>query len=211
MGFFIRRSIHTSMLNTVSLVSQTSALIVNLQDLKEHLGIVGTQDDVRLNLTLQEAQDAIAAETGLVFLSSTWLETYDAFPAALETVKAPVSAIVSLQYYDDTNTLQTLVQSNGVVPTGGDFYAVMPDYQPAVLYPANSEPRWQPVYHWRPDAVQLTYQTTNPISAPSLRIAQRAIKILCGYWNEQRGDPTDKDFPPGLERLLKLLRPAVYA
>jgi uncharacterized phiE125 gp8 family phage protein len=185
-------------------LAETYTNIVSLDDVKDHLNIAGSQDDQRILQYIYTAQEVVSRETSLSLLQTTWQEDYDAFPTnALETCHAPVQSITSFVYYDFSNTLNTLV-------SGTDYYAVFPSRQPAIILPATgkiSPPYWQQeTYRYRPDAVQLTYVAGSYVPP----IATHAIKILCGYYNEQRGDPTTEPEPPGFERLLKLLRVPTY-
>lgn len=189
------------MVKSLIQVSQTPALLVSLCQVKDHLGISDVFSDDRIKQYIYEAGEVLADETGLTFLDTTWQECYDQFPCgAITTMRAPVASIVSLAYYDETNTLQTLVN-------GTDYFPVLPTTEYATIEPAKlTSTQWLPVFQYRPDAVQLTYTCTQNVPF----VAAAFVKNYVAFQNDGNRGSNDMDRPPGLERLLRLLRPGTY-
>lgn len=68
-----------------------------------------TADDADLTMLIQSARVRAEHETGRSFLSTTWEQVFDAFPAVeLELAAQPVQSIVSVQYINSAGVLTTL-------------------------------------------------------------------------------------------------------
>lgn len=197
----------------IQLVTAPTATPVSLADIKSHLGITGSYTDQRLSTYLQAAVNLIENETNLCLCTQSWMETYERFPhhQSIETRRAPIQSITSLQYYDATNTQQTLT-------SGTDFYLQTYYKAPAVLTPATSSsdpfiPDWPTEWRPRPDCIQLTYvagwtTTSNVWSGPEMAV--HAIKLLVTYWNDGNRGSNDLDIPCGFDRILSSLRFGSY-
>lgn len=197
----------------LQLVTPASVYPVTLADVKDHLSILDNSSDARLTTYISDAVDTIERETGLSLCSQTWCDLFAMFPrsGAILTTKQPVQSITTFTYYDQTNTLQSLVQ-------GTDYYAALFYSHPAELFPKTTNSSWLPAwpgeYLWRPDCIAITYVTGWSGSGSSWigpQAAVKAIKVLCSYWDSGTRGDVNEDLPPGFERLLGLLRSGFYA
>lgn len=179
-----------------NLIAAASGSPVSLADVKLHLRITDTSQDALLNAYIASATETVQKEGGgRSFYAETWQDTYDHFPPHnhdLFLYRSPVQSVTSLTYYDGSNTLQTLVQ-------GTDFNVLLPTNHQALLYPIN----FWPFTYKRPDAVLVTYVAA---WSPVPNIAVQAIKHMVSYWHENPGDDATNEIPPGVERLLTILR-----
>jgi len=128
---------------------------VSIGDLVGHLQIGELPDDQQIRATamLTAARQWVENRLHRQLITSTWTAYLGAFPEVIEIKdKLPVSAVASVKYYDDDNSLQTLSSSN---------------YETDIVS-ENSVPRIRPAfgYSW-----PLTYSRYNAVQ----------VALTCGY------------------------------
>lgn len=94
---------------------------VTLQMLKEHIGILHTDDDALLTQLLYAACDSVEIRLWRRLVTQTWDFYYDAFQSPFRLPFPPCQSITSVKYYDNSGVLQTLAST---VYELGDNYGV---------------------------------------------------------------------------------------
>jgi uncharacterized phiE125 gp8 family phage protein len=129
-----------------------------------------------------EISDAIAAAravfedyTGLCLINRTLLETFDAFTeGSLILTGSEVSSVSSVQYYDETNTLQTLSSAKYFLGHANDRIHLV------------SGESW-PTVADRPDAVRVTYIAGFGTSSAAIPAQiHQALKLLVQHFYDTR-------------------------
>lgn len=182
----------------LKLITPDTALAAALlTDIKAHLVIDGTAEDDRLTDLISSALDWISRHTGRDLGQQTWEEVLERFPYNREPIylkRCPVVSVTSVTYFDNQNESQTWDDENYHVVSGQ--WVKQGFVMPVITSP-------YPVAYLRPDAVKVRY-VAGYSTIPD--VAKHAIRLLCGQWNEARGDV---DVPPalqnGLDRLLAQL------
>src|SRR6266446_55984 len=111
----------------LTLISQEPFSAVTVADLRQHLNIVGSQDDAYLATLLDAAVVYAERWTGMDFASKTWQLVLDRFPgwsnywggdpldawpgrqaARIDLRRGPLQSIDSIEYRDAANVLQEI-------------------------------------------------------------------------------------------------------
>lgn len=161
---------------------------VSLAEVKSHLRIDHDEDDTILALYLQAAVSRLDGYTGILgraLMSQTWRVTigYDGRPSSSQLVYlpvAPVSALTSIKYYDDSNQL--------VTADNADFEFVN-DTSDAWVRPANDDV-WMTPYD-RPDALQIDYVTGYGAAEDVPAPLKAAVLLMTGDLYEHRETVSD--------------------
>ena len=98
---------------TISVTTEPGSEPINKDQVKFHLGIDGTQSDDAINVMIAAARQHVERITNRRLIEQTLAIYFDTFPSGV-TIKlpvAPVSAIVSVQYYDVDGSLQTFAST----------------------------------------------------------------------------------------------------
>jgi uncharacterized phiE125 gp8 family phage protein len=91
---------------------------VSLDQAREHLRVVTTEEDSYLLGLIAAARRLCEQRTGRILVTQTWTIRYDSFGEAcgagweIALPLSPVQSITHLKYYDWTDTLQTLSAAN---------------------------------------------------------------------------------------------------
>lgn len=166
-----------------------STYIVSLTEAKNELAIDGTGQDTRLTLKLGSTRDFIENQTNICFTNQTWVQTYGCFPDCIKAVKVPVLTL-TIQYYDEDNTLQTLDSTDYYILKNGMKCLVVP------------KDEWPNTYG-RPEAVIVTTacgMSTIPDIAKALNLKLLAIE------NEDREGAYLNQTSLGVDRYITALR-----
>jgi hypothetical protein len=147
----------------ISVVSKSTALPVTLDEAKDHLN---APEEPKL----AELRRKMAAATAFCerrisghrqFMAATYDGVMADFPAgdgSIEFPLPPLKKVVSVKYYNTSNTLTTLKSS---ATTGSTFYdEVKPSDSPGFIRPNQSE-TW-PAVRDRPDAVTVRFEAGWP-------------------------------------------------
>lgn len=180
-----------------TITTPPAELPVNLDTVKSHLAITGTDDDPRILDLIATAADYVGLHFGIALLTTGYLYTLQAFGqarapdsdfwfsavpygdrcgATITLPRGPLIAVQSVKYRDDDNVLQTISASNYQVDTRSC---------PGRIVPMQS-------YQWPLpgpfiNAVEIEftagYGPTAENVPPQIR---HAITMLVGHWNESR-------------------------
>ena len=147
-------------------------------DLKPFIRIPGTDtalDTLNANL-IAAATDWAEGYMGRALITQTWLYGYRRFPDGPDFLLAAplVSTGLTVKYYDDTNTLQTVAAS---------IYTVDTEAQPGRVS-LNLYQIWPAVVlAQRPDAVQITFTAGYGATSDSVpTLIRMAIALLAAQW-----------------------------
>ena len=150
---------------------------LTLAEAKKQLEISAsdTAHDVQLQLAISESREQWEHDTDSACCYQNWKVRTSGLPDGLQLPKKPIQSIVSIQYYDGANNLQTLSTSLY------QLYVQEIKYAYQATMPATSS-RW--------DAWTITYRcgySQDGTLVPA--IAKRAMLLLIGYYfDANRGD-----------------------
>lgn len=115
-------------MDTVRIYTAPAAEPVTLEEAKIDLRVDGTADNALITSLIVGARMEAERVAGRSFVTRTMEMQVDRWPAGPFVLRlGPVTAITSLTYYDNTNTLQTVSSSD---------YTLISDTDPALLVPA---------------------------------------------------------------------------
>lgn len=92
-----------------------STSIVDLDKVKKHCFIYGTDDDTLLQVYIAAACQRFTEMTGIVIGESSIEFSADSFDDVIRLYRSPVSAVTSIKYRDTEGTEQTVDISNLVI------------------------------------------------------------------------------------------------
>lgn len=99
-------------MNPVKLITPSTLEPVTLQEAKAHLKVTSNDEDTLIQMYLNAAIKRVENYRQSVVMSSEWELYLKIWPTSANLQKHPVTAINSVKYYDDNNTLQTVTSSN---------------------------------------------------------------------------------------------------
>jgi len=180
-----------------------SDLVITVQELKDYLRVDSNTDDVMLEAFINAATSQIEARLNRPLRLQSWIYSLDYSDLTTGLIyinKAPIVSVDSIEYYDGTNTLQTLDSSNYFVSLSSN--------------PCKIKVMQLPNIYNRLDAVKITftagYATVNDIP----KDIKQALKFMCGHWYENRQDAITgtitSDMPMSSQFLLEPYRNLVY-
>ena len=134
---------------------------------------------------------------GRVFLTQTWDESFDAFPATFRLTLAPVQSITSITYLDTAGASVVLAAS---------LYRTDLVSEPARITPAYGT-TWPSTYDVT-NAVTVRYVAGWTSAAGVPEPAKLALMLLIGHFYSHRegGEGPDAELDRALDRLLRPLR-----
>lgn len=194
------------------LVQAPTDLAVTLEEARLHCRVDGETEDTWFTTALEAAIRKSEEVAERAFCTQRWLLALDAFPSACETPsgarpgrfllpRAPVSSVVSIEYYDTTGVLQTLDSSK---------YQLDDLAEPAELVPAANS-SWPCTECGRINAVRITYEAGYGDPADVDARAKMAVLFLLGHWYENRGSvlvgETSKEIEDSHAALLRQIWP----
>jgi len=109
---------------------------ITLEDARLHLrepSNITAEDDL-VKSYIRAADASIEFKTNRIIASSTWKGHLDTFPQS-EVIKInrfPVSSISSIQYYDSSNSIQTMSSSDYIVDTTGKVTRIYLEDTPSI-------------------------------------------------------------------------------
>jgi len=215
----------------LTLVTDAVSLPVTLQDIKAELLSYADapSNDAIVTAKLYEAVNYIQNQTQRQFILATWLQTFDSWsgndPNSSNQSNSwigngcslgiqPVSSVTSVKYYNTDSTLTTVSNS--------DYWVDVNHKPPRVVFkPSFGFPAWEV---WRPSPIEVTFVAGYANAAAVPQMAKLAIKLLAGYWFEQReaasvnsvaapgGTGTNAGFeiPYGVTQIMNMLRADGY-
>ena len=173
---------------------------ISLAEAKAHLR-VDTSDEDALITTLIEAATVMAQTyTRRQFVSATYAQTFDAFPASgvIELGRHPLVRVTSITYTDaDGNTDQTWSSAKYTVVSAPLVGYVVPAYDEE--FPATREV---------PNAVTVTYVAGYGAASAVPDAIKAAIKLIVGDLFEHREARTEARLEdnPAVQHLLDTVR-----
>ena len=144
---------------------------------KEHLLIASavTGHDGWLEDTITAVREYYEHATDTAVIASTWTQTYRDWPAEIELLRRPVSAITSITYRDTSGNSQTLASSNYRLDAG--------ETQPRIVW---DDTAVLPTLDDRPEAITVTYVAGYANAAAVPLDIKHALKLALSQQFEQR-------------------------
>lgn len=99
-------------MNPVKLITPSVLTPVTLTEAKDHLKVSGSDSDTLVQTYLDAAIKRVENYRQSPVMSSEWELYGKTWPTSFNLQKHPVTAINSVKYYDDDNTLQTVTSTN---------------------------------------------------------------------------------------------------
>jgi len=155
-----------------------AAPLLTIADAKAHLRVDHADEDVIISGLIDAAHahiDGYGGTLGRALITQTWTVDFSTFLNRMDIPLAPVQS-ATIQYYDSTNTQQTLATS---------VYAVLTDgLGPYIALKYNQQ--WPQTYA-RDDAVKVTFVAGYGATAASVPAAIRAaMLLLIAHWYDNR-------------------------
>jgi uncharacterized phiE125 gp8 family phage protein len=164
------------MLAPVRTVAPTEALL-SLSDVKAHLRVDHADEDAVIVGLMDAALahlDGYRGILGRALVTQTWTVEFPSFSDRLEIPLAPVQS-ATVQYYDSTDSIQTLAAS---------VYAVLTDgLSPYITLKYNQQ--WPQTYT-RDDAVKITFVAGYGGASSVPPAIRAAALLLIGHWYANR-------------------------
>jgi uncharacterized phiE125 gp8 family phage protein len=150
-----------------------SAEPLALSDLKLHLKVDLTTDDLLLEDMITAARDWCEAFTGRGLARQTIILYLDEFPDEIELPFPPLSSVTSVAYKDSAGTTTTLAASAYIADTDGPIGRIVPAYGTD----------WPTFTEYPINPIRVTY-VTGYLECPK-QIVQ-AMLLLIGEWYAKR-------------------------
>lgn len=155
-------------------VAAPAVPIVSLADIRDHVRVVGTDDDAYLTGLVAAAQAHFEGPNTVyrsAFTPQTWRDSFQDL-LCLRLVLQPVSSIVSVTYFDADNVEQTI--------NAGSYYLARMQSGERVMFLDSVPPV---TLANRADPVRVTYQVGYETVPDSV---VHAVKLLVGHWFNNR-------------------------
>lgn len=104
----------SQILTTFAVTSGPASEPLTLEELKDRIRITGCDFDIELAILLQNARVQVEQDSYRKLMTQTVVMYMDDFPMCdcIEIRLAPISAITSIQYYDQADVLQTFAAAS---------------------------------------------------------------------------------------------------
>jgi len=96
----------------VSVITPPAVEPISLAEAKTHLRVTTADEDSLIGMLITAARVHLENDTGRRFITQTVETTADDFGDAVVLLEGPVQSVVSVTYYDEVGTLQTLSGAN---------------------------------------------------------------------------------------------------
>ena len=187
---------------TTKIITEPAVEPVTLEQVKNHSRITHIEDDSWLLMAMVVARQYVEKTCELSLITQTRRTTFDGFRKPWLTLAyGPTLSISGIQYYDQTNTLQTLNEYQAALETN-----------PCMIVPAPGQP-WPQTMPNKMDAVKVTYVAGygDPENVPAA--LKQAILLLVDHWYSNRsavemGSPGP--IPFGVDSLINLFASGNY-
>lgn len=155
---------------------------VTVAELKSHLRVEHDRDDTYIATLLDAAINQVQEYTERQLLTATWTLLLDSFDYPVKIEKPPVASIVSIKYYDEDNTEQTL---------STDVYQTEVRTDPAIVE-LKPDQSWPDITSEREYPIEIEF-TAGYTSADNVPMdIKHAIKLIVGNMYTYRDDPPRK-------------------
>jgi uncharacterized phiE125 gp8 family phage protein len=177
------------------LTVRPSVAVISVAEAKARLAIDFGDDDLVIESYIAAATDYAEQYTGRAIMLQTWQYYFDSFACALLIYETNITS-VSIKYYDENNTLQTLTDSY---------------YLDNAAYPSRITPalRFPPTAIARPNSVIIDVVTghADVKGVPACIVA--AIALITGHLYNNRENSSDielHEIPMGAKALMDMYR-----
>lgn len=161
------------------LVTSPTSEPLTLQQVRDHLRIIGTDEDDYLTELIAAARAEFEELTGRQIMEATWEFTLSGFREYVALPIAPIQEITAIQYYDTLNIATPLLVPNA--------YFRM---QYGLPYAYFSYPYYE-VYD-RHDAIKITAKAGYAEGSRELPAIRRIVLLMIGDWYVNREDGARK-------------------
>jgi uncharacterized phiE125 gp8 family phage protein len=170
---------------------------LTLDEVREHLRIVGTDQDNYLARLIAAARSRAERITKRALITQTWRVTLDEFPEWFDIPKAPLQSVLTINYLDGDGATVALYDSSSpqvgiadfVIDTQSDPARVLLAY--GITWPA-------PVV--QANAVSLTFEAGYGDHAEDVPEDLRlAMLLMIGHWFEHRESVAGSDAGGGTD------------
>lgn len=185
----------------LELVTPPTDRLISLDDVKKNINVDTADDDAKILRLIQAAEaylDGRDGVTGRCYRPQVWKAFLPAFTDCIELPLPPTLSIVSIEYYDLNDALQTLATSYYRVIEGGSTGdRIIPEE--STTYPSTNT---------RPDAVQITFQAgyqdaESPENESVIETVRLAASMLVKSWYDNEGS---MDIPEVVKSLIAPIR-----
>ena len=186
----------------VQLVTAPATQPLTIKEVKAHLRVEHSDDDVLINTLIKTAVAFVdvTGALGKAMISQTWREWYAPNPSQIVLSLGPVQSVSAIKYYDTDNALQTDTLSN---------YFVLGTSGRTTIKPKSGF-TW-PTAFVRDDAIAIEYVIGYGDSAADIPATVRqALLMLIAHYYENRENELigtiSKTIPFGFEALIDIER-----
>lgn len=156
----------------------TPVEVLGLDAIKQHLRVASdiTDEDDLITAYMQAAWDYAERITWRQFLTADLQMILPCWPCPILIPKPPTVSVLSVEYYDENNALQTWDSSNYRVDSYADVAELLPVWGVAL-----------PVIYPRHDAIRINFRAGYGTTAGSLpAVLLHAVKLLVAQYYETR-------------------------
>lgn len=191
----------------MSMVRTTAPSVdpVTLSEVKAHLRVDGSDEDALIGMITKAAVEHFdgLGILGRAMITQTWAQSFQ-YTQKWERLKmTPFQSLVSVEYYDAGNQLQTANLADFETRLDGDHVIIGPKVNAA----------WPSIYS-RPDAVKVTYVAGYGDAASDVpNSVRQAILLTVGHWFKNREAVTEGrfyDLPMAVSDLIGVERVGWY-
>lgn len=165
---------------------------LTLDEVREHLRIVGTDQDNYLARLIAAARSRAERITKRALITQTWRVTVDEFPEWFNIPKAPLQSVLSINYLDSDGATVALYDSSSPQVGVADF-VIDTQSDPARVLLAYGITWPTPVV--QANAVSLTFEAGYGDHAEDVPEDLRlAMLLMIGHWFEHRESVSEEDY-----------------
>lgn len=178
---------------------------ITLAEAKAHLRVDSTDEDALISALIAAAVAHFdgTGVLGRAMITQTWEQSFQYTRTWERLVVGPFQSLVSVEYYDAGNVLQTATLEDFETRVDGDHVLIGPKVNAA----------WPSIYS-RPDAVTVTYVAGYGDAADDVPASVRqAILLTVAHWYENREAVSElplKPVPMAVDALIGVERVGWY-
>ena len=175
------------MSSTLNLVTAATFYPVSIGEGREHLRVTGTDEDDLIESYIKAATLYAENYTEKIWSTQTWDYFLDDFPTTIQIPYLPLQSVTFVKYYDEDNTLTTLVEDT-------DYRVDL--NQGKIEYIDN----WPSVYD-RSSAVNVRFVCGYASVDNIPEDIKHAIKLILGAYYENRQEEMTSTGPLAMGKL----------